>query len=81
MNLRVISLFEDLPDAALAKVEALCTMRSYAKGEEMGYFQHGSTIIAFATPNYRLAEGITAGHAIRMGEALLVDALTPPSQS
>lgn len=53
----------------------------YAKGEEMGYFQHGSTIIAFATPNYRLAEGIAPGHAIRMGDALLVDALTPPSQS
>lgn len=57
-----------------------CTAR-YAKGEEMGYFQHGSTIIVFATPNYRLADGIAPGHAIRMGEALLVDALTTPSQS
>jgi CRP/FNR family cyclic AMP-dependent transcriptional regulator len=35
MNLRVISLFEDLPDAALARVESLCTVRSYKKGEEI----------------------------------------------
>ena len=35
MNLRVISLFEDLPDASLARVESLCTVRSYKKGEEI----------------------------------------------
>ena len=31
--------------------------------------------------NQTLAEGITAGHAIRLGEALLVDTLSPASQS
>jgi CRP-like cAMP-binding protein len=35
MNLRVISLFEDLSDASLARVESLCTVRSYKKGEEI----------------------------------------------
>jgi phosphatidylserine decarboxylase len=45
----------------------------YAKGEEMGYFQHGSTIIVFATRNYALAEGIQQGQAIRMGQALMTD--------
>ena len=43
----------------------------YRKGEEMGYFQHGSTIIVFATSHYALAEGIRQGQAIRMGEALM----------
>ena len=46
---------------------------SYSKGEEMGYFQHGSTIIVFATSNYALAEGIGQGQIIRMGQALMTD--------
>lgn len=44
---------------------------AFSKGEEMGYFQHGSTIIVFASEHYRLATGIREGHAIKMGEALL----------
>ncbi len=52
-----------------------CSAR-YKKGEEMGYFQHGSTIIVFATSNYRLAEGLGQGQAIRMGQALLTDTAT-----
>jgi phosphatidylserine decarboxylase len=47
-----------------------CNAR-YKKGEEMGYFQHGSTIILFATANYRLHEDITKGHRIYMGQPLL----------
>ena len=39
----------------------------------MGWFQQGSTIILFATANYRLCEGIAPGTPIRMGEALLAD--------
>jgi phosphatidylserine decarboxylase len=50
---------------------------SYRKGEEMGYFQHGSTIIVFATSNYALAEGIQPGQAIRMGQALMTDTAAP----
>jgi len=41
-----------------------------ARGEEMGWFQHGSTIIAFAPQGVRLAEGIEAGATLRMGQAL-----------
>jgi len=43
----------------------------FTKGDEMGYFQHGSTIIVFATKNYQLCEGIESGKRINMGEALL----------
>lgn len=45
----------------------------FEKGEEMGYFQHGSTILVFATENYRLAAGVRTGGRIRMGEPLLID--------
>jgi len=44
---------------------------SYLKGEEMGYFQHGSTIILFATSHYAFCEQIKDGHGIKMGEPLL----------
>jgi phosphatidylserine decarboxylase len=43
----------------------------HAKGEEMGWFEHGSTIIVFAPPGYTLAPGIGEGQTIRMGQALL----------
>jgi phosphatidylserine decarboxylase len=47
--------------------------RSFKKGEEIGYFQQGSTIILFATDNYALCDGIATGAIIRMGQALLAD--------
>lgn len=45
--------------------------QKFTKGAEMGYFQHGSTIIVFATSNYALCEGIRSGVTLRMGQALL----------
>ncbi len=44
---------------------------TYRRGEEMGYFQQGSTIIVFATSDYRLADGVTTGVRVAMGQALL----------
>src|SRR3990167_8003287 len=43
----------------------------FKKGEELGYFQHGSTIILFATPDYSFCEGIQTGERVQMGQALL----------
>jgi phosphatidylserine decarboxylase len=43
----------------------------YSKGDEMGYFQHGSTIIVFATGNHILRDDIASGARINMGQALL----------
>jgi phosphatidylserine decarboxylase len=43
----------------------------YAKGEEMGWFQHGSTIIVFAPKGVALAPSLRAGQTVRMGQALL----------
>lgn len=50
--------------------EIPCQAR-FNKGEEMGWFQHGSTILLFAPPGFALCEGIAAGVPIRMGRALL----------
>lgn len=41
------------------------------RGQEMGWFEHGSTIIVLAPPGYRLAPGISRGARLRAGEALL----------
>ena len=43
----------------------------FAKGEEMGWFEHGSTIVVFAPPAWRPAAGLTEGSPVRMGEPLL----------
>ena len=42
-----------------------------AKGEELGWFEHGSTILVFVPPGFVLAPGIAPGERIRMGQALL----------
>jgi phosphatidylserine decarboxylase len=44
---------------------------SFARGDEMGWFEHGSTIIVFAPRGFTLCPGIAEGKHIRMGEALL----------
>ena len=41
------------------------------KGDEMGWFEHGSTILVFAPPGYALAAGVRPGQRLRMGEALM----------
>jgi phosphatidylserine decarboxylase len=41
------------------------------KGEEMGWFEHGSTIIVFAPRGFELCEGISEGAQIRAGEPLM----------
>jgi phosphatidylserine decarboxylase len=41
------------------------------KGEELGWFEHGSTIIVFAPPGFTLAPGLESGVHIRMGQALM----------
>lgn len=44
---------------------------AYARGQEMGHFEHGSTILVFAPPGFSLAPGVRSGEPIRMGHALL----------
>jgi phosphatidylserine decarboxylase len=42
-----------------------------AKGEEMGWFEHGSTILVFAPRGFRLHEGLQPGARLRMGDPLM----------
>ena len=42
-----------------------------SKGEELGWFEHGSTIIVFAPDGFALCENIRDGATIRMGQPLL----------
>jgi len=43
----------------------------FAKGQEMGWFEHGSTIILFAPKGFSLAGTVAEGTTIHMGEPLL----------
>jgi phosphatidylserine decarboxylase len=44
---------------------------SLRKGEEMGWFEHGSTILLFAPKDFTLHDGIVSGKVVRTGEALM----------
>ena len=44
---------------------------AFAKGEEMGWFQHGSTILVFAPAGFEICPGLGEGTPVRVGERLM----------
>ncbi|MBO0765405.1 MAG: phosphatidylserine decarboxylase [Hyphomicrobiaceae bacterium] len=44
---------------------------AFKKGEELGWFEHGSTIIVFAPAGFTLCPGIEEGARVHMGQALM----------
>ncbi len=68
--------FLDLDPRRLGAEPVSCSV-AVKRGEEMGWFQHGSTIIVLAPKGFALCEGIAEGMRIRMGERLM--ALPRPS--
>ena len=44
---------------------------SFSKGQEMGWFEHGSTIIVFAPKGVALCDSVEEGAGIRMGRPLM----------
>jgi phosphatidylserine decarboxylase len=53
-----------------------------AKGQEMGWFEHGSTIVVLTPDGFGLCENLATGTAIRMGAPLLrLPAGAAPAQS
>lgn len=62
-------------------VDRLRPMAPVGKGGEIGWFEHGSTIVVLATAGFGLAPGVVEGRRIRMGQPLLVlpRDVTPPS--
>jgi phosphatidylserine decarboxylase len=61
----------DVLDLRYRGPNLLACNADYIKGQEMGYFQHGSTIIVFANNQFTLDESICEGMTIRMGQSLL----------
>ena len=45
--------------------------RAVRKGDELGWFEHGSTIILLAPAGFTLCPGVEDGTAIRMGQPLM----------
>lgn len=43
----------------------------FAKGQELGWFQHGSTLIVFAPPGFSLCAGVVPGQRLRAGQPLM----------
>ncbi len=41
------------------------------KGDELGWFEHGSTIIVLAPDHFEFCDNVTDGARIRAGEPLL----------
>jgi phosphatidylserine decarboxylase len=51
--------------------ETFATDAAFAKGDEMGWFEHGSTILVFAPAGFAFCDGVREGATIRMGEPLM----------
>lgn len=43
----------------------------FRRGEEIGWFEHGSTIVVFAPSGFRLCESVLEGSRIQMGQPLM----------
>lgn len=53
--------------------------RSVAKGEELGYFEHGSTLVVLTTSGYEFADTVKTGEVIRMGQPLMREQTIAPA--
>jgi phosphatidylserine decarboxylase len=68
IRLRFVDVVPHLRRRGLNRISCCATLR---KGEEMGWFEHGSTIIVFAPARFELCDQVGDGARIRMGEPLL----------
>ena len=50
---------------------AIACDAAFEKGDEMGWFELGSTIIVFAPDGFAIADGVVQGKVVKMGEPLL----------
>jgi phosphatidylserine decarboxylase len=55
----------------------------YRKGDELGWFEHGSTIILLLPAHWQLANGVISGTRLRAGQPLMVapQTVTEPSHA
>lgn len=64
---------DDVLDLKYRGPNTIACNHSFTKGEELGYFQLGSTIVLFGTRGFRFHRDVAEGRFIRMGEPLLTD--------
>jgi phosphatidylserine decarboxylase len=57
-------------DLACRRPQSFACEAHYLKGDEIGYFQSGSTIVVFASGPLALSEGVFEGAEIRVGERI-----------
>jgi phosphatidylserine decarboxylase len=62
---------EDLLDSRYCGRGVIPCDSPVRKGEELGWFQHGSTIIVFAPDDFELCGNVREGATIRMGQPLM----------
>ena len=62
---------EDVLDSGYRGRGVIACDSDVRKGDELGWFQHGSTIIVFAPDGFALCENVREGATIRMGEPLM----------
>jgi phosphatidylserine decarboxylase len=63
--------FADLLVDPRREPQAIPCGAPFRKGEEMGWFEHGSTIIVLAPKGFALCEAVSTGTTIRMGQPLM----------
>ena len=68
IRLRFLDL--ELPQPHRATAAFDCSV-AFEKGQEMGWFEHGSTILVFAPKGVALCDAVQPGAVIRMGSALM----------
>ena len=66
-----LSFLDDARDLRAGGPRTLSCDVPLAKGAEMGWFQHGSTILVFAPRGFALCPGVTQGSRVRVGQALM----------
>lgn len=66
-----LSFLDDAFDLRAGGPSTLACDVNLAKGDEMGWFQHGSTILLFAPRGFALCPEVTQGARIRVGQRLM----------
>jgi phosphatidylserine decarboxylase len=61
----------DLLDSDYRGCNVIACESDVRKGDELGWFQHGSTIIVFAPDGFALCDNVREGATIRMGQPLM----------
>ncbi len=68
LRLRFLDLHTNLRDLPQQHFDCAHQAR---KGDELGWFEHGSTIVVLAPAGFALADGVQEGDHIRMGQGLM----------